>query len=414
MNKIKEILIKYIGDYMKYFGTDGIRGIVNKDLTIELLQKIGRAISILNIKEIYIGYDTRESNNLVLTSLVSGMLSKGINVINVGLVSTPLLQRFSSLNKVDALMITASHNPYFYNGIKIFLKVRKLTKKEEELIESKLDDNLNLCVGRYTLKDIKEEYINSLKNKIKENKYNITIDTSNGALSEITKDIFNDEKIKIINDDYNGININDNVGSLYIDKVKLDSDYLFSFDGDGDRILFKDNKRIYEGDLIIFILAKYYKIKKVVLTKNVNLGILNLFKKNNIKVFISDIGDKNVLNLMQKEKITLGGESSGHIIDLNLNPYGDALITTINLINILNEIDLNKYLKHLEYYPYINLNLKKDYNLTLLNKINEKYENKKTRINIRISGTEEIIRVNINALDKDKLNMIIKEIKDNE
>ena len=393
MNKIKEILIKYIGDYMKYFGTDGIRGIVNKDLTIELLQKIGRAISILNIKEIYIGYDTRESNNLVLTSLVSGMLSKGINVINVGLVSTPLLQRFSSLNKVDALMIT---------------------KKEEELIESKLDDNLNLCVGRYTLKDIKEEYINSLKNKIKENKYNITIDTSNGALSEITKDIFNDEKIKIINDDYNGININDNVGSLYIDKVKLDSDYLFSFDGDGDRILFKDNKRIYEGDLIIFILAKYYKIKKVVLTKNVNLGILNLFKKNNIKVFISDIGDKNVLNLMQKEKITLGGESSGHIIDLNLNPYGDALITTINLINILNEIDLNKYLKHLEYYPYINLNLKKDYNLTLLNKIKEKYENKKTRINIRISGTEEIIRVNINALDKDKLNMIIKEIKDNE
>ena len=399
---------------MNYFGTDGLRGIVNKDLTIEFLQKLGRAISILNIKEIYIGYDTRESNNLVLTSLVSGMLSKGINVINVGLVSTPLLQRFSSLNKVDALMITASHNPYFYNGIKIFLKGRKLIKKEEELIESNLNDNLNLCVGRYTLKDIKEEYIKSLKNKLKENKYNITIDTSNGALSEITKYIINDEKIKIINDDYNGVNINDNVGSLYIDKIKVNSDYLFSFDGDGDRVLFKDNKMIYEGDLIIFILAKYYKIKKVVLTKNVNLGVLKLFKKNNIKVFISDVGDKNVLILMQKEKITLGGESSGHIIDLNNNPYGDALITTINLINILNEIDLNKYLKNLEYYPFINLNLKKDYDLKLLNKIKEKYEDKKTRINIRISGTEDIIRVNINALDKDKLNVIIKEIKDNE
>lgn len=399
---------------MNYFGTDGLRGIINKDLTIEFLQKLGRAISILNIKEIYIGYDTRESNNLVLTSLVSGMLSKGINVINVGLVSTPLLQRFSSLNKVDALMITASHNPYFYNGIKLFLKGRKLTKKEEELIESNLNDNLNLCVGRYTLKDIKEEYINSLKNKLKENKYNITIDTSNGSLSEITKYIINDEKIKIINDDYNGININDNVGSLYIDKIKLNSDYLFSFDGDGDRVLFKDNKMIYEGDLIIFILAKYYKIKKVVLTRNVNLGILKLFKKNNIKVFISDVGDKNVLSLMQKEKITLGGESSGHIIDLNNNPYGDSLITTINLINILNEIDLNKYLKYLEYYPFINLNLKKDYDLKLLNKIKEKYEDKKTRINIRISGTEDIIRVNINALDKDKLNVIIKEIKDNE
>ncbi len=399
---------------MNYFGTDGLRGIVNKDLTIEFLQKLGRAISILNIKEIYIGYDTRESNNLVLTSLVSGMLSKGINVINVGLVSTPLLQRFSSLNKVDALMITASHNPYFYNGIKIFLKGRKLTKKEEELIESNLNDNLNLCVGRYTLKDIKEEYINSLKNKLKENKYNITLDTSNGSLSEITKYIINNEKIKIINNDYNGININDNVGSLYIDKIKVEGDYLFCFDGDGDRVLFKDNKMIYEGDLIIFILAKYYKIKKVVLTKNVNLGILKLFKKNNIKVFISDVGDKNVLSLMQKEKIALGGESSGHIIDLNNNLYGDALITTINLINILNEIDLNKYLKYLEYYPFINLNLKKDYDLKLLNKIKEKYEDKKTRINIRISGTEDLIRVNINALDKDKLNVIIKEIKDNE
>lgn len=399
---------------MKYFGTDGIRGIVNKDLTIELLQRIGRAISILNIKEIYIGYDTRISNHLVLTSLVSGMLSKGINVINVGLVSTPLLQEYSLKNKVDALMITASHNPYFYNGIKIFLKGRKLTRNEEELIENNLENNFNLCVGRYTSKNIKEEYILNLNKKLKENKYNITIDTSNGALSDLIKEIIKDDKITLINTEYNGLNINDNVGSLYIDKTPLTSDYLFSFDGDGDRILFKDNIRIYEGDLIVFILAKYYKTKKVVLTKNVNLGILKLFKKNNIKVYISDVGDKNVLDLMQKENITLGGESSGHIIDLNNNVCGDALITCINLINILNEIDINKYLKNLEYYPYININLNKEYNLTLLNKIKEKYENKTTRINIRKSGTEDLIRVNINSKNKEILNAIIKEIKDNE
>ena len=152
----------------------------------------------------------------------------------------------------------------------------------------------------------------------------------------------------------------------------------------------------------------------MVLTKNANLGILKLFKKNNIKVYISDIGDKNVLELMKKESITLGGESSGHIIDLINNPCGDALITTIELINIINEIDLKKYLKNLEYYPSTNINLSKNYNLLFLNKLKEKYENKTTRINIRKSGTEDLIRVNINALDNNKLQKIIKEIKDNE
>ena len=398
---------------MKYFGTDGIRGIVNEDLTIDLIQKIGKAISSLNVREIYVGYDTRISNHLVLFSLVSGMLSKGINVINVGLVSTPLLQRYSLVNKVDAIMITASHNPYFYNGIKMFLKGRKLTK-EENLIETNLDNNINLCVGRYSTKNIKEEYILALNNKINKNKYNIIIDTANGALSDLTQEIIKDDKIEIINKDYDGLNINDNVGSLYIEKTMVKKDYLFSFDGDGDRVLFKDKERVYEGDLIVFILAKYYKIKKVVLTKNANLGILKLFKKNNIKVYISDIGDKNVLELMKKESITLGGESSGHIIDLINNPCGDALITTIELINIINEIDLKKYLKNLEYYPSTNINLSKNYNLLFLNKLKEKYENKTTRINIRKSGTEDLIRVNINALDNNKLQKIIKEIKDNE
>ena len=399
---------------MKYFGTDGIRGIVNEDLTIDLIQKIGKAISSLNVREIYVGYDTRISNHLVLFSLVSGMLSKGINVINVGLVSTPLLQRYSLVNKVDAIMITASHNPYFYNGIKMFLKGRKLTKEEENLIETNLDNNINLCVGRYSTKNIKEEYILALNNKINKNKYNIIIDTANGALSDLTQEIIKDDKIEIINKDYDGLNINDNVGSLYIEKTMVKKDYLFSFDGDGDRVLFKDKERVYEGDLIVFILAKYYKIKKVVLTKNANLGILKLFKKNNIKVYISDIGDKNVLELMKKESITLGGESSGHIIDLINNPCGDALITTIELINIINEIDLKKYLKNLEYYPSTNINLSKNYNLLFLNKLKEKYENKTTRINIRKSGTEDLIRVNINALDNNKLQKIIKEIKDNE
>ena len=134
---------------------------------------------------------------------------------------------------------------------------------------------------------------------------------------------------------YNGININDKCGSLFIYETSLnDNDYLFSFDGDGDRILFKDKKRVYDGDLIVYLLAKYYKLDKVVVTENVNLGLLKAFEKDKIQVYISSVGDKNVYDLMIKENIKIGGETSGHIINLKTNPYGDALLTCIELINI--------------------------------------------------------------------------------
>lgn len=401
---------------MKYFGTDGIRGIVNDDLTIELIQKIGKTLKVLKVDKIYVGYDSRLSNYLVLTSLVSGILATGIEVINLGMVSTPLLQYLSRKYNLITLMITASHNPYYYNGIKIFRNGDKLNEEEELLIENSIDKEIVLKTGTYQIDaSLKNNYLNYLKEFKVQNSKRIILDLANGAVVNIAKDLFKQEdNILLINDKPNGRNINLECGSLFIDKVKLnDYDYLFSFDGDGDRVLFKDKDRVYDGDLIVYILAKYYKLDKVVLTKNVNLGLLKAFKKSKIKVYYSEVGDKNVYDLMIKENCILGGESSGHIINLKYMTSGDGLLNSLIIIKILNEIDLNDYLKDVEYYPQLKLNLSNDYSMDKLENIQKKY-NKKARINLRRSGTEKVIRVDISSKNATIIEKIKEEIMNNE
>ena len=247
---------------------------------------------------------------------------------------------------------------------------------EEELIEYNLEYNFEFKLGKYSKSNIVfNEYIYYLSLFKEEFKHKITLDLSNGALVNIANKLFNnDDNITLINKDYNGININDCVGSLYIKDIDIkESKYLFSFDGDGDRILFKDNNNIYNGDVIVYLLAIYYKLDKVVLTDNVNPGLLKAFKKRKIKVCLSSVGDKNVYNTMIKENILLGGESSGHIINLKYMTSGDGLLNFLIINKILNEIDINKYLKDIKYYPEINLNLDSNYNLEKLNEIKEKY-----------------------------------------
>ena len=397
---------------MKYFGTDGIRGIINKDLNSDLIYRIGRSLKVLNVDKIYIGYDTRESNTYVFNLLVSGILSVGIDVVDSGIVSTPSLIYFSNKHNACTLMITASHNPYYYNGIKIFKNGEKLSDEEEELIEANLDFNFDFKLGKLTKDNsVFNEYIYYLSLYKEKSINKVTLDLSNGALVNIASKLFNNEdNISLINKDYNGVNINDNVGSLHIDKAKLnDSKYLFSFDGDGDRILFKDNNNIYEGDLIVYLLAIYYKLNKVVLTENVNLGLLKAFEKRNIKVYISSVGDKNVYNLMIKENCLLGGENSGHIINLKYMNSGDGLLNFLIISKIINEIDISKYLKDIKYYPSKNINLGVNYKIEKLTKIKEKYK-KKARVNIRKSGTENVIRVNICSKKQEIIDLILKEI----
>ena len=235
------------------------------------------------------------SKDLVLYSLVSGLLSKGINVIDVGVVSTPALQYYSLIKKKTVLMITASHNPYFYNGIKIFIDGQKLNEDQEEMIEYSINnDDLINGVGRYSkTNEVIELYLEFLRGLIVESKYKINLDVANGALVNIVNQLFlGNKNITISNNVPNGININDKCGSLFIKETPLnDNDFLFAFDGDGDRILFKDNNKIYDGDLVVYLLAKYYKskkeeIKSVVLTKNANLGVIKALEKLEIKMFM--------------------------------------------------------------------------------------------------------------------------------
>lgn len=401
---------------MKYFKTDGIRGIVNEDLNIELVQKIGKAIKKLNIKDVYLGYDPRNSNALICSALISGLLAVNINVINVGLVSTPLMQYLSRKYNLVCIMVTASHNPYYYNGIKIFKNGQKLTNEEELLIEENLDNEYLLGIGNYSNNyDLLNNYLNYLLEFKCPSKYKIIFDLSNGSLINIVNNLITKEdNIKVINNKSNGTNINLECGSLFIDKIDLkDNDYLFSFDGDGDRVLFKDNKRIYDGDLIVYILAKYYHCDKVVLTNNVNVGLLKAFKKSNIKVYISDVGDKNVYDLMIKENCLLGGETSGHIINSKYMTSGDGLLNALIIIKILNEINIDEYLKDVVYYHELSMNLINDYSLDKLNNLKDKYQ-KLALMNIRRSGTENVIRVKVMSKYKYIINKIKKEILNNE
>ena len=414
---------------MKYFRTDGIRGEAYTDLTLETAYLIGKYYKNTD-KKIVIGMDTRISSPDFVMAILNGLDDKK-DVTFAGVIPTPGLMYYSLEYKTIGIMITASHNQYKDNGIKIIENGFKITKDIISDIELFIDENKG---NKYEHENIKLEidngvinfYLDFVKKQLIENDLKIVFDGANGSFSYILKELF--DKNSIINCEPDGKNINDNCGStsltslIHALKVK-GYDIGIAFDGDGDRVMVVDKyNRIYEGDFLTYIFATDLLEEEkltgntVVFTEITNPGIIEKLKKIGVYTIITEVGDHNIVKAMEREYV-LGGESSGHIINKTLLPFGDGLVNALQLIKLLTKRNKKLY----EYTNEISLYYVKSYNIyfdnddiTLSNEVKTKIERYAIRhkkyIIVRKSGTEKAIRIFIYQKESKNINKTIVKI----
>ena len=419
---------------MKYFGTDGIRGHVNsKNINGNMFFKFGLAAGryFTNLKKkkqtAIIAKDTRLSGYALEPALVSGLASAGMHVYTLGpLPTNGLAMLTKSMNANLGIMITASHNLFYDNGLKLFgpdgLKLSdKIQKKIESLIDSKVKSHLSKprFLGRVKrLETGNDDYIKILKKKIPNNfkfrNMRIVLDCANGAGYKSAPKMIKSlgVKLKVIGDRPNGFNINKNCGSTFPNKLqkfvkKYKAHLGISLDGDADRIIMCDEKAsIIDGDQIIAALALRWKKKRilkggVVGTLMSNYGLEKFLKKKNIKFLRANVGDRYVKEIMQTKKFNLGGEQSGHIILGKFATTGDGLLVALEVIKALSKnIKASEFFDVFKKTPQIlkNIIIKKNNPLKKLSVRNSiKTANKlikgKGRILVRKSGTEPKIRI---------------------
>ncbi|MDA8559712.1 phosphoglucosamine mutase [Candidatus Pelagibacter bacterium] len=436
---------------MKYFGTDGIRGRVNsKHINGDMFFKFGLAAGkyFTNLKKkkqtAIIAKDTRLSGYTLEPALVSGLTSAGMHVFTMGPMPTNALAMLTkSMNANLGIMITASHNQFYDNGLKLFgpdgLKLsNKIENKIEKLIDKDIKKHLtdNTLLGRVKrLESGTDNYIRIIKKRIdkKVNLKNlkIVIDCANGASYKAAPQLFRSLKAKIIliGDKPNGFNINKNCGSTYPQilqkKVKqYKADLGISFDGDADRIIMCDEKgTIIDGDQIIAAIAMQWKKKKilkggVVGTLMSNYGLEKFFKQKNIKFIRANVGDKYVKELMQKYKFNLGGEQSGHIILGKYATTGDGLLVALEAVKALNgKMKASTFFNVFKKTPQILENVKckkenilNDPKIKKLIRLSKEKIKGQGRILVRKSGTESLIRVMGESDNINLLKIVLKKI----
>lgn len=391
---------------MKYFKTDGIRGVFGaSDLSIELILKVGYSFDIFNENKVLIGYDTRYSSKIILQALKYALEISGKTVFDYGVISTPALEYLAKKKRTIGIMITASHNDFTYNGLKIIYKGHKLDDSLKEKLEKRMEENHKpVKIGSYRENKCPKNYFKFFDSiKIKK-KYKIVFDLANGSmcfLNDYLKKRFPDAIM--INNEPNGFNINDECGALYPElarKIMIDNDYdiAVSFDGDGDRaIIILKNGKILNGDLLLYFFATELKLKNklknntVIYSLIANRGITNVLEENNIKVKFVNVDDENISSEIKNGVASLGGEKSGHIIFNKKYNYSCGLTTILKFLSMLNEkaiINLN-CIK--EYYE-VSKNYKE---IRMINKLENKLKAIVTSGNVivRRSGTENLFRV---------------------
>ena len=440
----------------KYFGTDGMRGEANKDLTIDLVTSLGLALGYYLKKhrkkagkpKVILGTDTRISGYMIRSALTAGLNSMGVNIDFVGVLPTPGVCYLTRKLKADAgIMISASHNPVKDNGIKIFSqngyklpdaveeKLEELMGKKDELLEKHQVAGDDLGTFKYVEDDMRI-YLDYLTSTVKTNfsKLRIVIDTANGAAYRVASKVFQSlgADVIVINNIPNGKNINVNCGSthpeLLQEVVKVyKADLGLAFDGDADRLIAVDHTgHIVDGDLIIAIIAQSLKKKgllndnKVVTTVLSNMGFEKYLEEKGIGLIRANVGDRYVLEKMKKFGLNVGGEQSGHILMLDYNTTGDGVLSSIQLVSAILDSgkSLHDLIKDIKLWPQKSQNIivskeKKatwDSNEELMNFIREKEKeiNKKGRVLVRASGTEPLIRVMVEA---ETLEIVDKYVK---
>ena len=408
-----------------FFGTDGIRGVVNEDLNFDIAYRCGNALASEGKKvKIIIGRDTRVSGSYLTLAFAVGAMNGGADVVDIGVIPTAGISYLITQEKADyGVIISASHNPADYNGIKIFDKSGyKLGDKREEALERKfMHSNVVDAkdIGVYTqdfsmVKKYEQFLIDSCN--ISLDGLTIVLDGSNGAASRVAPVVFRALGAKVIatNCREDGAHINDNCGSLYPENLakkvlKYKADAGFAFDGDSDRLIAVDETgAIQDGDKVVFVLAKDLKAKgllrgnAVVGTSNTNMGIKEALEKDGIELLRVDIGDKYVIAKLIEKNLSLGGEQSGHIICKNIAGTGDGILSAIQVAKILAE-SKKKFseLAKVDLYPQSMKNVIVSDKLKVVNNEslkNEAYAQEKllgdgARVMVRASGTEPKIRI---------------------
>ena len=426
----------------RLFGTDGVRGIANRDLSCEMAYQIGAVGAYVLTNEVHsprilVGMDTRKSGPMLGASLAAGICSVGGDVLDVGILPTPALAYLVRLYEADAaVMISASHNPMEYNGIKWFDKNGfKLSDDIEDRIESIINGGESLPkpegrdVGRIiSAVRAKKDYCDYL---VEQSEYRfeglrIVADCANGAASFIAKEVFERLGAEVIAKSCapDGININDDCGSTHPERlqemvVNYGADLGFAFDGDADRLISCDEYgNIVDGDQAMGILAIHMHDKgtlvkdTLVLTVMSNLGLKNALKEAGVSIVETKVGDRYVLESMLQNGYSIGGEQSGHIIQLSKNTTGDGLMSAISLLGVVAETKkrLSKLAARIPQYPQVLVNVNvdngnkeaalADEEMSTLTKQIESRLGNNGRVLIRASGTEPLVRIMIEGQDE--------------
>ena len=426
----------------KYFGTDGIRGEYGKKLTDDIAYMVGNFLGYSSAGgKVVVGRDTRPSGKALAGSLIKGALDAGADVVDLGITSTPSVAFVTShIGANYGIVLTASHNPAKYNGIKIFnYDGRKLTDIEEVEIETHIDNNTPIIAESPGKKENGEKYISAylddlagLIGNLKGLK--VVLDCSNGATSSYAPALFKKlgATVYAYNDGGDGNIINDGCGALYpefaANKVKEhNADVGFSFDGDADRLIAVNNKgEIVDGDSIVYVIAKYLKEQgrllkdKVVCTVMSNLGVEQCLQKLGIGMERTGVGDHYVMERMLRGGYLVGGENSGHIILREFSNTGDGLLAGLYLCKLMEETGKNiSELDDSVHYPQIMVNLITENKKEIMSdpKVNDFMEKIKEelgvkgRVLLRASGTEPKIRIMAECFDRTLAEQTVDRIK---
>lgn len=438
----------------RLFGTDGVRGIANKELTPELAFNLGKAGAyVLKTKNqrpvVVIGKDTRISGDMLENALTAGILAVGGNVINVGVIPTPAVAYLAQYYNADAgIVISASHNTFEYNGIKFFngsgYKLDDLLEEKiEDLIISSIDVNSHITgdlIGKCleASENASDLYIKHLLETVdfRLDGKKVALDCANGAAYQIAAKVYEalGAKVVLMGDNPNGVNINDGCGSTHPEQLAQlvkdsGADIGLAYDGDADRLIVVDEQGcVVDGDKVIAICARILKSQgelaenKVTVTVMSNIGFHKAMEESGIDVDITGVGDRYVLEKMLQTGSVLGGEQSGHIIFKEHTTTGDGVLSSLQLMRVLKDGDkkLSELAAEIEIFPQVLVNAKinNDYKKTYMNdedvanaiaRIEEELAGN-GRVLIRPSGTEPLVRVMLEGDDEERLDTLAHEL----